>query len=82
MLTESEIAALDDDVHATSSDAPPITTAPPNAPIQQVEEGMREATFIEERERGRRGQYAEGGSLEEDRKRQEREKKAGEPVLH
>ena len=50
LLTESEIAALDDDVPTTSSDAPPMTTAPPNASIQQVEEGMREANFVEERE--------------------------------
>lgn len=78
MLTEAEIAALDDDAPVTSSNAPPMTTAPPGASVQQVEAGMREAGSMEREGRGRAGQYAAGGSLAEDT-REEGEKKAGEP---
>lgn len=81
LLTESEIAALDDDAPATSSGDPPTTTAPPDASIEQVEAGMKEADLQDQQERGRRGEYAEGGSLAEDSKKQEQGKKAGEPVL-
>ena len=81
MLTESEIAALDDDAPTTSSNAPPMTTAPPGASTEEIEAGMRESNLIEERQRGRTGRtgrYAEGGALAQDEK-MERSKKAGEP---
>ena len=57
----------------TSSTAPPTTTAPTGAPIEQVEAGMREAEAMEQQQRGR-GQYAEGGSLSQELRREEREK--------
>ena len=77
-LTEKEVAALDDDA-PTSSTGPPMTTAPIGAPIEQVEEGMREAEAMEleqeqEQEQGGRGQYAEDGSLAQELRREEREK--------
>ncbi len=78
LLTEAEIAALDDDAPATSSNAPLMTTAPPGASVQQIEAGMREAAFIEQEQRGRTGQYAEGGAVAEDLRKEERGKKAGE----
>lgn len=56
-----------------------MTTAAPGASAEEVEAGMREAELIEQEQRGRTGQYAEGGALAEDSKRAEREKKAGEP---
>lgn len=80
LLTESEIAALDDDAPTASSDAPPMTTAPPGASIEQIEAGMREANLIEQQQRGRTGQYAEDGSLAQDQKQNEHRKKAGEPL--
>lgn len=80
LLTESEIAALDDGAPVTSSNGPPMTTAPPGAPIGQIEAGMREAELVEQQQRGGTGQYAEGGSLAEDRRREEHGKKAGEPM--
>ena len=78
MLTESEIEALDDDIPVTSSDGPPVTTAPPGASTEQVEAGMREARLIEEQKRGRKGQYSEEGSLGHDQRRERHGKKAGE----
>lgn len=78
LLTESEIEALDDDVPVTSSDGPPLTTAPPGASTEQVEAGMREARLVEEHRRGRKGQYAESGSLAHDQRREHHAKKAGE----
>jgi len=81
LLTESEIAALDDGAPITSSDAPPTATAPPGASTQQIEAGMREANLIEEHWRGRIGQYAEAGSLAQDHEKEERAKKVGEPLL-
>ena len=79
MLTESEIAALDEDSPVTSSDGPRMTTAPPGASTEEVEAGLREADLIEEQKRGRKGQYSEGGSLAQDQRREEHGKKAGEP---
>lgn len=73
MLTESEIAALGDNAPTSSSNAPPITTAPNGAPIEQVEAGMREAEAMEQQQGGR-GQYAEDGSATQERKREDREK--------
>ena len=57
----------------TSSTGPPTTTAPTGAPIEQVEAGMRETEAMEQQPRGR-GQYAEGGSLSQELRREEREK--------
>lgn len=73
LLTEAEIAALDDDAPTTSSNAPPTTTAPTGAPIEQVEAGMREAEAVEQQQGGR-GQFAEDGSLAQELRREEREK--------
>ena len=73
LLTEAEIAALDDDAPPTSSNALPTTTAPIGATIEQVEAGMREAEALEQNQRGR-GQSAEDGSLAQERRREEREK--------
>ena len=73
LLTEAEIAALDDDAPTSSSNAPPMTTAPTGAPMDQVEAGMREAEAMEQQQRGR-GQYADDGSLAQELKREEREK--------
>lgn len=73
LLTESEIAALGDDAPTSSSNAPPITTAPNGAPIEQVEAGMREAEAMEQQQGGR-GQYVEDGSATQERKREDREK--------
>ncbi len=74
MLTEAEIAALDDGAPIIPSDAPPTTTAPDGASVEQVEAGMREG-------RGRADRYAQDGSLAEDTSREGREKKDGEPRL-
>lgn len=60
----------------TGSNAPPMTTAPEGATFQQVESGMRE---VETGQRGR-SQYAEGGSLAQELKKQDIEKQAGEPM--
>ena len=73
LLTEAEIAALHDDVPTTSSNAPPTTTAPPGAPIEQVEAGMKDAEAVEEQQRGS-VQYTGNGSLAQDLKSEEREK--------
>lgn len=59
----------------TGSNAPPMTTAPEGATLQQVESGMREAKA----DRRGRNQYAEGGSLAQDLKK-EKKKQAGEPI--
>lgn len=72
LLTEAEIAALDDDAPATSSDAPPTTTAPSGAPIEHVEAGMREAEIMDQQQRGR-GQHPEGSSSSQDFRRGARE---------
>lgn len=74
LLTEAEIAALDDDAPTSSSNAPPMTTAPTGAPIDQVEAGMREAETMEQQQRRGRGQYADDGSFAQELKREEREK--------
>lgn len=81
MLTESEIAALDDDESVSSSEAPSMTTAAPGGLVEDVEAGMRQADMTEQEGRGRTGEYAEGGALAKDLKKVEREKKAGEPGL-
>lgn len=60
----------------TGSNAPPTTTAPHGAPLQQVESGMREA---EADQRGG-GQYAEDGSSAQDLRKEDRGMKAGEPM--
>ena len=73
LLTEAEIAALDDDAPTTYSDAPPMTTASTGASIEQVEAGMREAEVVEPQQRGG-AQYASDGSLAQELRREEREK--------
>ena len=73
LLTEAEIAVLDDDAPITSSDATPMTTAPTGASIEQVEAGMREAEVLDQQQRGR-GQYAGDGSSAQELRREEREK--------
>ena len=75
LLTEAEIAAVDGNAPTTSSNAPPTTTAPNGAPIEQVEAGMREAEALERRQ-GERGQYAEDGSLAQELKKKEEREKA------
>ena len=60
LLTEAEIAALDDDAPATSSGGPPTTTAPIGASIEQVEDGMREAEIMDQMQQRGRGQHPEG----------------------
>lgn len=72
MLSEAEIAALDDGAPIIPSDALPTTTAPDGASVQQVEAGMRER-------RGRAERHAQDGSLAEDTSTEGREKKDGEP---
>ena len=78
LLTESEIAALDEDAPTTASDAPPTTTVPSGASSAQVEAGMREANLNVQQQRGRTGHYAEDGSLAKDQKSHEHKRKAGE----
>ena len=74
LLTEAEIAALDDDdAPTTSSDALPMTTAPTGASIEQVEAGMRETEVVEQQQRGR-GQYAGDSPSAQELRREEREK--------
>ena len=72
-MTEAEIAALDDDAPASSSNVPPMTTAPSDAPIEQVEAGMRESEAIEQQQR-ERSQYAGEASSAQELRREGREK--------
>ncbi|KAM0795000.1 hypothetical protein BDR22DRAFT_894586 [Usnea florida] len=73
LLTEAEIAALDDDAPATSSDGPPTTTAPIGAPIEQVEDGMREAEIMDQQQQRGRGQHPEGSRSSQDLRKGARE---------
>ena len=78
MLTETEIAALDDDVPISSPGSPPLTSAPPGASTQQVEAGMQEAKPNEERQKGQKAQYPETGSRIQSQGKGERASKVGE----
>ncbi|KAL9127958.1 MAG: hypothetical protein Q9217_003271 [Psora testacea] len=76
LLTEAEIAKLDEDSAEASSSAPPTTTAPEGASIEEIEGGTS-ATHITGNE-GRRStsqtRYAEGGSLAQFEREKQREK--------
>ena len=77
-LTEAEIEAIEkDENYKTDSSIPAMTTAPQGAPLSQVESGMREA---DSEQRSRKGQYAEGGSLAQELKREQGQSKVGEPL--
>lgn len=82
LLTEAEIAALDedDDVPIGSSSAPPTTTALPGAPIRDVESGMYEPQEVESPGGTvEPKKYAEDGSLAQYERETRHGKKAGEP---
>ena len=80
LLTEEEITRLND-VAVNTSAAPPTTTAPANAPLASVQDGMRSAQEVETADiRGtNRSKYAEGGSLAQYEREKAQEKKAGKP---
>ena len=63
----------------TSSNAPPLTTAPTGASMREVEAGRLDAEAIEQWQQRGRAQYAEGGSLAQDLREKEGKWGAGEP---
>ena len=73
LLTEAEMAALDDDAPATSSEGPSTTTAPSGAPIEQVEAGMREAEIMDQQQQRGRDPHPGSSPSSQDLRREARE---------